>query len=182
MVPASNFLIDDIDDNFSDTNDAVNDVTVPLLAETTSKEDPTASLPIDPIEVPVDTHPTADSCVTVNSASSMLLPSNATAAGGGGDDDSIPPSDDAYADDDNESQQSNHATADGDNEDDNESQKSYRTCDGDHSDLYENCFEIVPTNLTNYRSVGSHRDGVFGPLPTQISIPVADIVLLALGN
>ena len=107
----------------------MNDIAAPLLADSTSKEDPIASVPIDPIEVPVDTHPTADSCVTVNSASSMLVPSNATAAGaggggGGGDDDSIPPSDDADADDDdNESQQSNHAIAAGDNEDENVSEK-----------------------------------------------------------
>ena len=63
--------------------------------------------------------------------------------------------------------------------DENESQRSYHICDGHHSDLFENCFESVPTNLTGYRSVGTHRDGVFGPLPTRISLPEADIVPLA---
>jgi hypothetical protein len=63
--------------------------------------------------------------------------------------------------------------------DENESQRSYHICDGHHSDLFENCFESVPTNLTSYRSVGTHRDGVFEPLPTRISLPEADIVPLA---
>ena len=58
-------------------------------------------------------------------------------------------------------------------------EKSYHTGDGNHSDLFENCFDIVPTDLTSYRSVRTHRDGVFGPLPTQISVPVADIAPLA---
>jgi hypothetical protein len=48
MVPASNFLIDDIDDNFSDTNDAENDIMDSLLADAASKENPIMSVPIDP--------------------------------------------------------------------------------------------------------------------------------------
>ena len=146
IIPASNFLIDDIDDNFSDTNDAVNDIVASPLADAASTEDPIVSVPINPIEVPVDAHPTADSCVTGNNASSMLLPIDAAAAGagnGGCDDDSVPTSDDTDDDDgDNESQQSNQDNVDG-----NESQRSYHTCDGHHSDLFENCFECVPITL-----------------------------------
>ena len=48
MVPVSNFLIDDIDDNFSDTNDAENDIMDSLLADAASKENPIVSVPIDP--------------------------------------------------------------------------------------------------------------------------------------
>ena len=116
-VRDSNFLIDD---NFSDTNAEVDDITVPPLAETASADHPATIVPNGSIDVPVDTHPTADSCIPANNASSTILPSNAAAAGAGGDggdDDSIPPSDDADADDDdNESQQSHHANASGNDE------------------------------------------------------------------
>ena len=106
MIPDSNFLIDD---NFSDNNAAVDDITVPPLAETASADHPTTVVLNGSIVVPVDTHPTADSCVLANNAPIMILPNGAAVAGagGGGDDDSLPTTDDANDDDgDNESNRS----------------------------------------------------------------------------
>ena len=65
---------------------------------------------------------------------------------GGGDDDSLPTSDDIDADADDDSNDSQHQS-DQNSVNDNASQQSYHTCDGHHSDLFENCFERVPTTL-----------------------------------
>ena len=156
----SNFLIDD---NFSDKNVVVDDIMVIPLAEPASADLPTTVVPSGSIVVPVDTHPTTDSCVPANNAPSMILPNGAAVAGagGGGDDDFLPTSDVAKdGDSDNESYKSDHTNVSGNDDGDNESQQSYQTKDGHHSDLFENCFEIVPANLTCYRSVGTHQDGV----------------------
>ena len=182
VILESNFLIDAIDDNFGDNTGAVKDIMSSVLAGAASNEDPNVSVPIDTIDIPVDSHPTVELCGRSNGASGTLPLGTANAAGagggGGGDDDSLPTSDDIEADADDDGNDSLHQS-DQNSVNDNTSQQSYHICDGNHSDLFENCFEQVPTTLTGYRPVGAHRDGLYGPLPAQFSFTAEDSAPLA---
>ena len=181
-IPASNFLIDAIDDNVSDNNDAVPDIMASLLEGSASNGTTIVRIPIDIIDIPVVSHPPVESCDKSNGASGTLPLGTVTATGagggGGGDDDSVPASGDFDADNGSNDSQHSHQS-DQDSVNDNASQQSYHTCDGNHADLFENCFETVPTALTGYRFVGAHHNGLYGPLPDQFSFTAEDSAPLA---
>jgi hypothetical protein len=164
-VSNSNFLVED---TYSDSHgDADNSFVSFNIADFASVADPANPLvPVAPSGSANVSAQAQQSATSTQQSATTTLPDAAPkgeAAGDGGDDDSVPtsdpPSDDSSSDDD--------------------SRKSFHTEDGNHSDLFDNCFNVVPSNLTRYRSVGSNQNGLYGSLPTQITAPAQYTLPLA---
>ena len=138
-----------IEDNFSDINDAVDNSMVLFTTGDSACANPTVPVvPSGNMVLPADSQHSTGSRFPSAKKTPGLILPVNGAAAAGADE----------GDNDDSVPHSDDSSEDGGGDDDE--------------------MVTIPSNLTCYRSVGSHRDGFFGPLPTQVTMPLADTVPL----